>query len=129
MAFEKVKFNRQLQNGPALQIDREQMRRAVINIITNAIQSYNDSEDQEKEIFVSTEFSETEACIKITDKGEGISPEIVENLFEPLFSTKIYGIGLGLPIVKDILEEHGGSVSIQSEKNSGTTVLLHLPLA
>jgi signal transduction histidine kinase len=52
---------------------------------------------------------------------------VIDRLFEPLFSTKSFGVGLGLPIAKGIMEQHGGGVEISSQKDIGTTVVLWLP--
>ena len=61
------------------------------------------------------------------DTGPGISPDVYEKIFEPLFSTKGFGIGLGLPVVKQIMEQHSGGVEIESEEDRGTRVCLWLP--
>ena len=67
-------------------------------------------------------------CIKIVDTGVGIPPEDLEHLFEPFFTRKTRGTGLGLANVKRILEEHGGSVEIESIPGEGTQVSLWLPV-
>jgi signal transduction histidine kinase len=64
----------------------------------------------------------------VEDTGPGIAPENLERVFEPLFSTKSFGTGLGLPTVKQIVEQHGGSIRIESEVGRGTRVLIRLPL-
>ena len=65
--------------------------------------------------------------IRVSDRGCGMPDEVKDRLFEPLFSTKSFGVGLGLPIVKDIMEHHGGGVEISSQVGVGTTVVLWLP--
>jgi signal transduction histidine kinase len=67
--------------------------------------------------------------ILIEDNGPGIPADILPKVFEPLFSTKSFGTGLGLPTVKRIMEQHGGSIAIASTVQSGTRVTLRLPLA
>ena len=65
--------------------------------------------------------------VSVTDTGTGIPPDELEQIFEPLFSTKSFGVGLGMPIVKNIVEEHGGTVQVTSEPGTGTTVTVILP--
>jgi signal transduction histidine kinase len=65
--------------------------------------------------------------IRIKDNGSGISDENISKIFNPFFTTKERGSGLGLPIVRKIIEGHGGTVDIESAKGVGTSVTLHLP--
>jgi signal transduction histidine kinase len=65
--------------------------------------------------------------LAIADKGSGMSPEVVDRIFEPLFSTKAFGVGLGMPLVKRILEQHGGEVRVESEPGEGAMISLVLP--
>ena len=58
------------------------------------------------------------------DRGPGIPPDVYGRIFEPLFSTKGFGVGLGLPVVKQIMEQHGGGIEIETELGRGTTVRL-----
>lgn len=67
--------------------------------------------------------------ITIGDDGPGMADEVLANAFEPLFSTKAFGVGLGLPIVKKIVEQHDGSIAIDSEPDEGTRVTLSLPVS
>ncbi|MCP4936068.1 MAG: two-component sensor histidine kinase, partial [bacterium] len=62
------------------------------------------------------------------DTGPGIPDDLREKIFEPLLSTKSFGVGLGLAIVKDIMAEHGGGIEIESEPGKGTEVVLWLPI-
>jgi signal transduction histidine kinase len=61
------------------------------------------------------------------DSGPGIAPEALEKIFEPMFSTRTFGVGLGLPIVRKSMVQHGGNVEIISEEGRGTTATLWLP--
>ena len=66
--------------------------------------------------------------ITLTDNGSGIAPEHLPRLFEPLFTTKTRGLGLGLAISREIIERHGGKISVASALGSGTTFTITLPV-
>jgi signal transduction histidine kinase len=66
--------------------------------------------------------------LAVADSGSGITPEDMEKIFEPLCSTKAIGVGFGPPMVKQIVEQHGGIVNIESESGQGTRVTLSFPL-
>ncbi len=66
--------------------------------------------------------------IRVIDTGPGIPDDMLEKVFEPLFSSKSFGVGLGVPIVRDIMEKHGGGLEYKSKVGKGTTVILWLPL-
>ncbi len=123
-----LNITNRLSSGLHIPIDREYLRRAIVNVITNAVQALEDEESLGNELQVETGVAGDKLQIRIIDKGIGISEDIMENIFEPLFSTKSFGVGLGLPIVKDIMEEHGGGVEIQNEVAKETTVMLWLPI-
>jgi signal transduction histidine kinase len=78
---------------------------------------------------VTTEVNSGRLEIRISDTGCGIPEEVLNRVFEPLFSTKSFGIGLGLSIVKSIMEQHDGDVEINSQAGEGTTVTLWLPIS
>ena len=93
-------------------MDKEKIRRCLVNIINNAcqamIQSDNNEETRPLKLNISTGYSDINAWIEINDTGPGIPDKDIDKIFEPLYSTKTYGIGLGLPIVKQIMEQHSG---------------------
>ncbi|HNB58065.1 MAG TPA: ATP-binding protein, partial [bacterium] len=78
-------------------------------------------------IYVRTHHDGDAAVIEIKDTGCGISGENLERIFEPLFTTKPKGIGLGMCIVKMLIEKHGGAITITSRENIGTTVKIRIP--
>jgi two-component system sensor histidine kinase AtoS len=97
-----------------------------MNIIENGLQAINGKgkitveADRDQNGFVR---------IQIHDSGQGVPPEILPRLFEPYFSTKSGGSGLGLPIARKNIEEHGGRIEVQSKAGDGTTVTVMLPEA
>ena len=111
-------------------LDSERFRRVIINLVENACQAIGQSEDAlpQRTISVAT-LATSMAEIVIEDSGPGIDPAILPRIFEPLFSTKRFGTGLGLPTVRQIVEQHGGTIDITSERGCGTSVQIKLPLA
>jgi len=107
-------------------IDVDLLKSCFLNIITNSLYAMKDSEL--KKLFIKTELSEDEIIIKISDTGSGISEELVEKVFEPFFSTKKEGLGLGLPLAKKVIEEHGGRIEFSSKKGQGSEVKIYLPI-
>lgn len=114
-------------------IDRDRLRRAMINVLDNAAQALEAKErsspNGEFLIAVRSRLEGDRLELAVRDTGVGMSEEVLLKVFEPLFTTKTFGIGLGLPTVKQIMEQHGGDVQISSQTGRGTTVALWLPLA
>jgi signal transduction histidine kinase len=125
---ENIECRRELHADLVLPIAREHLRRAVVNVFANAIQAMQDEETTENRLTIESAVTEDRLEIHIIDTGPGIVKNVLDKVFEPLFSTKGFGIGLGLPIVRDIMERHGGGIEIQSEIGKGTIVILWLPL-
>jgi PAS domain S-box-containing protein len=119
---------RELHSGIVLPIDREYIRRAVNNVITNAIQALQEEDSRGNQLKVKSSVNGERLELSFIDTGPGIPDEIREKIFEPLFSTRSFGIGLGVPIIKNIMEEHQGEVKFQSEVDKGTIVTLILPI-
>jgi len=106
-------------------IDLERMRRVLINLVDNAAQAMTD-EGRERKITVTTTLAEDHFKLVVGDTGGGIPADNLQKVFEPLFSTKSFGTGLGLPMVKQIIEQHGGTITIASEVGVGTQVEVRL---
>lgn len=112
-------------------LDVDRLRRVVINLIDNAAQAMCDPQAKcaAKRLALSTGATDGWVELAIADTGPGIPPENLAKVFEPLFSTKSFGTGLGLPTVKQIVEQHGGTIAIESEMGRGTRVVVRLPRA
>jgi signal transduction histidine kinase len=123
-----VEIEQELNTGVSVAIDREHLRRSVNNLIINALQALQGEKIGQKRITVKTSAADGKIEIHISDSGPGMPTEVLERVFEPLFSTKGFGVGLGLPIVKNIVEEHSGGVEIHSEVGKGTTAVLWVPV-
>lgn len=109
---------------PLLDLDRDQIKQAFYNIIKNALQAMGTG----GLLRISITRNDTHAVVGFTDNGSGIASEDVTRIFEPYFTTKETGSGLGLLIVRRIVRDHGGELEMQSEVGRGTTVRILLPL-
>jgi two-component system, NtrC family, nitrogen regulation sensor histidine kinase NtrY len=110
---------------PDVQVDRRLFERAVLNLLENALQAVGDR----GEIAVSLRATDRRVELEVADSGAGLDPEVKVRLFEPFFSTKTSGSGLGLTLVKKIAEDHGGGVSLESPPGGPTRARLWLPAA
>ena len=109
---------------PLLEVDRNQMKQAFYNVIKNAFQAMK----QKGMLRIRTDFDDAFAIIQFTDSGGGISPENMSKIFEPYFTTKASGSGLGLLIVRRIVREHGGEIELMSDEGQSLTLTIRLPL-
>ncbi len=125
---EDIECVRELNTGIVLPIDREHLRRAVINVVTNAVQALQDKNSRCNQLKVKSAVNGERLELSFIDTGPGIPEEIMEKIFEPLFSTKRVGTGLGMPIIKNIMEKHYGGIEIKSKIGQGTTVTLWLSI-
>ncbi|MDJ0840568.1 MAG: ATP-binding protein [Acidobacteriota bacterium] len=114
-----------------LPMEPERLRRCLINLLNNACDAMKtkkgEETEREKRLEVVSRIKENRVEIRVSDSGVGIPAENLAKIFEPLFSTKSFGVGLGLPTVQQIMEQHGGSLEIESEVGVGTTAILWLP--
>ena len=116
----------EFQTTPDIMLNRGQISQVIINILVNAAQACREN----GVINLKTYLADSRVVISISDNGEGIAKESMDKLFEPFFTTKNVGegTGLGLSIVHGIVEEHGGTISVDSELGVGTAFKIALPL-
>jgi two-component system nitrogen regulation sensor histidine kinase NtrY len=107
--------------------DKEQLSRVFINLIKNAIQSIPDTRNGK--VGISLVLNGKMVRVSITDNGKGIPEELQSKLFTPSFTTKSSGMGLGLSIVKSIIESFGGIITFKTKVNHGTTFVFELPVS
>jgi len=107
-------------------IDKGQIQQALINLIINATESTGEG----GRIVVATSYDKTVNRVKISisDNGPGIDSENLDSIFDPFFTTKESGTGLGLAITHGIIEQHGGSIDVESQTGQGTRFIINLPL-
>ena len=118
--------NYNIDNNLVLNLDTDLIKSCLLNIITNALQAMENS--LVKNLFIETQLENGNLLIKIKDTGEGVPEEIKEKIFEPFFSTKKGGLGIGLPLAKKIIEEHKGKIEFLSKLGQGSEVKIYLPL-
>jgi len=121
-----IALERNLAADCMIAVDPERVRRVLINLIDNAAQAMPENAP-ERMIRVTTALtSDGRFEFVVADTGGGIPPDVLPKVFEPLFSTKSFGTGLGLPMVKQIVEQHDGTITIASEVGKGTSVTVRL---
>jgi two-component system, sporulation sensor kinase E len=108
---------------PLLQLDRDQMKQAFYNVIKNSVEAMH----RHGTLRIRTDLTDTHVIVRFVDTGGGMSAENLSRVFEPYFTTKPSGSGLGLLIVRRIVREHGGELSIESSQGRGVTLTIRLP--
>jgi len=118
---------------PEIQADALQLQQVFYNLVRNAVQAMEQggvltvSSSIERD--TNNEIRDTKyVAVSIKDTGEGISPENLKKIFEPLFSTKTKGTGLGLSVVASLVEGHGGKIGVESEVGKGSIFTVKLPV-
>jgi PAS domain S-box-containing protein len=108
---------------PLIEVDRNQLKQAFYNIIKNSFQAMRSG----GLLRIRTDVDDSFVTISFADTGGGISPENMSKIFEPYFTTKASGTGLGLLIVRRIVREHGGEIDLASDEARGLTLTIRLP--
>ena len=107
-----------------LSVDPDQMQIVCGNLIRNAVQAMPEG----GQLMVGARVLDDQVLISFTDTGVGIAPDVIDNIFQPLFSTKARGMGLGLALCKLLIEGHKGTIQVTSQVGEGTTFTVCLPL-
>ncbi|MBL7998947.1 MAG: hypothetical protein JNL32_09960 [Candidatus Kapabacteria bacterium] len=115
-------------NLPHSNIDVNQMQQVLINIITNAADAITVNGEIHIRTFAEdADYGKQWNCITVTDNGSGISSDDLQRIFEPFFTRKAEGTGLGLPIIQRIVHQHGGVITVASDVGYGTTFMVKIP--
>ena len=126
---QRVMIRKDVPSEVLIAADRERLSRAVQNLIDNAIQhSPADSEVVVSALTVKRS-SKTSVDITVVDHGPGFAEDVISRVFEPFFSRRRGGTGLGLSLVQQIVTEHGGEVSVGNGERGGGVVTIRLPVA
>jgi signal transduction histidine kinase len=111
--------------APYAMLDESSIRGALMNLILNAIEA-----SPERGILsISSESTDQSLRLEIADTGPGIDEQKAKKIFEPFYTTKAGGLGLGMPYAKKMIEQHGGTISLNSRPGEGTTISVVLPAA
>lgn len=109
---------------PEVAIDTDQIRQVIVNITTNAVLAMPEG----GKLTIDTRKGDKFLEVSISDTGQGISQDVIEKIFDPLFTTRAKGIGLGLAVCKSIIERHEGIIEVKSKVGKGSTFTIKLPL-
>ena len=119
----KIRLQVSADNGSHFEADAEQIKTCFSNLVINAVQAM----PQGGELNIAVSQTDSIMKFEFQDTGIGIEAEPLEQIFEPYYSTKETGIGLGLPLTKKLIEDHGGEIKVSSERGKGTTFIVTLP--
>jgi signal transduction histidine kinase len=109
--------------------DAVQLQQVFLNLIINSMDAISEAEAKEREVSVTTNLSGASAEIRISDTGPGIATGDLKNVFDPFFTTKPQGMGMGLAIVRTIVEAHHGQISAANQSSGGAIFTIRLPIA
>jgi signal transduction histidine kinase len=110
-----------------VQGDRVQLQQVVMNLILNAVEAMDSVETGARELLISTEQDPTGVFVAVRDSGPGIDPGNLERVFEPFYTTKISGVGMGLSICRSIIVGHGGRLWVSANEPRGAVFQFTLP--
>jgi signal transduction histidine kinase len=112
---------------PPVMLDRDLFEQALLNLMLNAQQAMPSGGELTIQALREEVNNQPQVCLSLIDTGKGMTPEVAANIFQPFFSTKPAGSGLGLPTTRKIVEAHGGTIEVQSEVDRGTKFTIRLP--
>ena len=113
-----------LENSPKILLDEKLFKQVLINLVQNAIVAMPDG----GELFFSTRITGDKYLISVADTGIGMDSETASRIFEPYFTTKVTGTGLGLTMVYKVIKEFGGDIEVESYEGKGTIFTISLPI-
>jgi C4-dicarboxylate-specific signal transduction histidine kinase len=116
-------------NLPPVFVDEIQIQQVVLNLTRNAIEAIEEAGIASSVVKVRVAGTEDEIAVSVADCGPGIAPDDAEHIFDPFYSTKGGGLGVGLSISRDIVEAHGGRLSLAPNEGGGCVFKFTLPVA
>jgi len=113
---------------PPMRGDRIQLQQVLLNLLLNAMDAVSDSSPDRRRVAVRVQYVDSRVEVVVSDSGSGIPADKLAHVFEPFFTSKQSGMGLGLPISRTIIEAHGGSIRAQNDPDGGATFCFSLPV-
>jgi two-component system, LuxR family, sensor kinase FixL len=113
---------------PRIQGDKVQLQQVMLNLLLNAFQAMKDCPVAERQVTVRTELNNSMTIVAVRDRGEGLNDDQLEKIFQPFYTTKNNGLGLGLAISRSIVEAHGGRLWAQNNPDRGATICFTVPV-
>ena len=113
---------------PKIKADRVQLQQVVLNLMINGMDAMADTTDRAKELLITARGNESEIVVRVEDSGVGLNAEADEKIFNPFFTTKPHGIGMGLSISRSIIEAHEGRLWASPRPSGGATFQFTLPV-
>lgn len=117
------------QSMPMVDIDKIQIQQVLLNLIINAIDALSDPAVRDKQIIISTVLHDDTICVSVADTGRGLSESDAKEVFNPFFTTKEHGMGMGLTICQSIINAHGGHLTINTDNKEQTEFYFTLPIS
>ncbi|MDH4231741.1 MAG: ATP-binding protein [Nitrospirota bacterium] len=124
-AEKNVDVNLELADKPLIHLDKDKIKAAVAAIIRNAVEAM---EEPPRVLKIATNMGDDQVEITVSDTGKGISEDHIKYIFDPFFTSKMYGPGLGLKFAQRIIQAHKGTISVKSKPGEGTVFTIRLPL-
>lgn len=114
--------------NPRIEADKVQIEQVLLNLVRNAIEAYSDCAREYRPVMMTSRGTDRYIYISVQDQAKGISADTLEKLFEPFYTSKSTGLGMGLSISRTIIETHGGQLWAESDGSTGTQFYLKLPI-
>jgi C4-dicarboxylate-specific signal transduction histidine kinase len=127
IANNKVPVRTRLMELPPVLGDRVQLQQVVMNLILNAVEAMSSIEEGARELWIGAEPSESGVLVAVRDSGPGIDPRHMDHMFEPFYTTKTSGMGMGLSICRSIIAAHGGRLWAEANRPRGTIFQFTVP--
>jgi PAS domain S-box-containing protein len=129
IAKNRITVNTNLMDGLGpVRGDRVQVQQVVLNLVLNAVEAMGSVETEARELLISTAQDSTGVLVAVRDSGPGIDPRNLDRVFEPFYTTKTSGVGMGLSICRSIIDGHGGRLSVSANEPQGTVFQFTLPV-
>jgi signal transduction histidine kinase len=109
--------------------DRIQLQQAALNLILNAFEAMNDRPRGERRVLIRTCLQDSQVLASVADRGKGVALEEADQVFQPFYTTKPPGLGMGLSISRSIISRHPGRIWVENNPEGGATFYFSLPLA